>query len=133
MKSSYPFNFDISKTLVRCGRLHIKRSPQNNFMTLTDLNNKVVAVYTLGRSSVSRNKRIKRSPATLERLFLNLRSTLIKYSLNAVTLLLRSQMPRWTLKNMERFFLRRNIRLIAIENRRRAPHGFLRQPKKPRK
>lgn len=92
--SVYPFNFDSHEPTVRCGRLHIKRSCQNSFLTLTDLDNKVVAVYTLGRASVSRNKRIKRSPATLERLFLNLRSALVKHSLNAVTLLLRSQMPR---------------------------------------
>lgn len=86
-----PQNFPLS---FRCARLHIRRSRQNTFYTITDLSNKVVSVLSLGFMSLSRNKRIKRSPATLERVFLKIRAIFRKHSINGATLLLRSRLPR---------------------------------------
>jgi len=132
-----PYNFSPRsfRSSFRCARLHIRRSRQNTFYTITDLSNKVVAAISLGllSASVSRNKRIKRSPATLERVFLKIRAVFRKHSINAITLLLRSRIPRWSLKNLHRLLTLRGIPIVSVENRRLAIHGHLRAPKKPRK
>jgi ribosomal protein S11 len=85
------FNFGVPFT---CARLHIRRSRQNTFYTITDLQNKVVLPLSLGLLAQSRNKRVKLSPATLERVLLQIKSTLREHSISAVTLLIRSRIPR---------------------------------------
>lgn len=70
---SFNFRYHRKPPYQRCARLHLRRSRQNIFFTVTDLTNRVVSSLSLGQVALSRNKRIKRSPATLERLFLRVR------------------------------------------------------------
>lgn len=132
-KKKLRFRFYLKTFPLKSARLHIRRSRQNTFYTITDLNNRVVRVLSLGLMTPSRNKRLKKSPATLERIFLKIRSTFRRLSINAVSLLLRSSIPRWSLKNLQRLLFLQGIEIIALENRRLAIHGHLRPPKLPRK
>lgn len=116
-----------------CARLHIRRVRQNTFFTITDLSNRVVAAISLGLLTPSRNKRVKLAATTLERVYLRIRSILRLNAVNQVTLLLRSLMPRWQLRNLQRILLMQNIRIVAVDYRRLAIHGCLRAPHLPRK
>jgi hypothetical protein len=116
-----------------CARLHIRRVRQNTFFTVTDLSNRVVAALSLGLLTPSRNKRVKLAATTLERVHLRIRSILRLNSVNQVTLLLRSLIPRWQLRKLQRTLLLQNIRIIAVDWRRLAIHGSLRAPHLPRK
>lgn len=95
MSPSSSFNFSLLKkgspvSAANCARIHFRRLPNNFFFTLTDLNNRVVASLSLGQVAPSRNKRIKISPISFERIFLRLRQLLQKYSIKQVSLLMRS-------------------------------------------
>ncbi len=116
-----------------CARLHIRRVRQNTFFTVTDLSNRVVAAISLGLLTPSRNKRAKLAATTLERVYLRIRSVLRVNAVNQVTLLLRSMMPRWQLRNLKRMLWLQNIRIVATQYRRLAIHGYLRAPHLPRK
>ena len=127
------FNFHLLRSSSLCARLHIRRSRQNTFYTITDLTNKVVKPISLGLISVGRNKRLKLSAATLERVFLQIKAILRAHSVECLTLMMRSRIPRWNLNLMKRMFALQGIQILAAENRRLSIHGYLRPPKQPRR
>lgn len=89
------FNFfPSSRKASLCARLHIRRSRQNTFYTITDLANKVVRPLSLGLLSTTRNKRMKRSSATLERVCLKIKAVLRSHSISSIVVLVRSRLPR---------------------------------------
>lgn len=133
-RDKFLFSFS-SKELpsaVKCARLHLKRKGLCLFFTITDLENHVVASLSLGQVALSKNRRTKCSVVSVDRLILKMRQILKDYSITAVTLLFRSSFT-WQLKTLERLLLLYGIEIVALENKQRNPHGFLRLPKQPRK
>ena len=132
-RTRFKFNFHLLQSSSLCARLHIRRSRQNTFYTITDLTNNVVQPLSLGLMTANRNKRVKLSTATLERLFLQIKATLRAHSVDCLTLMIRSRLPRWNLNFMKRMFALQGIRILSAENRRLDIHGFIRAPKEPRR
>lgn len=134
LKSILPYSF-FSQELplqVKCARLHLKRKGLCLFFTVTDLENRVVASLSLGQVALVKNRRVKCSVVSVDRLILKMRQIFKDNSITAVTLLFRSSFS-WQLKNLERLLLLYGIEIFALEDRQRTPHGFLRLPKQPRK
>lgn len=116
----------------KCARLHLKRKDLCLFFTITDLENRVVAALSLGQVALSKNRRVKCSVVSVDRLILKMYQILKAHSIKSVILLFRSSFS-WQLKNLERSLALYGMEVIAIEDRQRTPHGTLRLPKQPRK
>lgn len=115
-----------------CARIHIRKTGRNFFFTITDLENRIVSVLSLGQVAPSRNKRVKNSPLSFDKIAFRIAAALKKVAVDAVVLLIRSNF-RWQLRNFQRLLLLSGIQIAGIDNRILSGHGSLRPPKKPRK
>lgn len=93
MCNSYAFNYKCTfmPSRIKCARLHLKRKGFSLFLTVTDMNYKVISALSLGQVSTSANRRIKCSSTTVERLLLKLRQVLSQRSISYLFLLQRSK------------------------------------------
>jgi len=71
------------------GRLYLRKSFSNIFLTFTDLKNKVVICKTSGNSGIIGSKRRKRIPMALESIFKSLYKVLQLYQIKCVEIILK--------------------------------------------
>lgn len=105
--------------------LLIRRSYTNLFLTLTDLNCKVISTVSTGQCSDNNNKRIKGSPITLELMVAKVRKILRKIKVRCVELVIRSKV-RAQLKSIQRLLQNYGFRITKIKDRRIAAHNGMR-------
>jgi len=86
-KKKKGFNFG-RRGFLKCGRLHLRRSFSNIFVTFTDLSDKVIVCKTSGNSGIIGSKRRKRVVLALEEICKNLAKFLELYKISKVEIIL---------------------------------------------
>lgn len=71
------------------GRLYLRRSFSNIFLTFTDLDGKVIVCKTSGNSGIKGSKRRKRIPLALESIVKSLYKVLLLYRIKSVKIYLK--------------------------------------------
>ena len=88
------------------GCLYFKKSRSNFFITLTDLNAKVIICLSSGSVLSNVSKKRKKSPQAIEDIMRVLRSYFITYKINNVIIILRQRISifiRFIIKELEIF------------------------------
>jgi len=81
--------FYFGRTGMNIGKIYIKRSYTNIFITLTDLNNKVIMCKTAGSSIEERNKRRKKVSYTVNIIISKLQTYLEIHNIKSIILIIR--------------------------------------------
>lgn len=109
--------------MLKKGLLYINSSKKNLFITLTDVNRKVLFSSSSGklRESGKKNRRYKKSPGTLIRLAEALAEKILKKNILSINVILKIT-PKITIKNFLRELLARGIYIYVI--RIKIPYTF---------
>jgi len=109
------FNFGETNTV---GLLYLKRSFSNVFLTLTDLDNKVILCLTAGSSGITGSKRKKKVPQALETIVSQMSEFLKLYELTQVRIVLKMKMRAffYTLVRELEFY---GFEILGVKIRRR--------------
>jgi len=83
------FNFGIKKYKFNMGRLYLRKSFSNIFLTFTDLSNKVIICKTSGNSGITGSKRRKRIPLALETIVKSLHRFFLLYQIKSIQIVLK--------------------------------------------
>ena len=128
IKKKKYFNFGIAKNK---GRIYLKRSFTNIFITFTDLSGRVIICRTSGSSRISGSKRRKKAPQAIETIVKQLLPILRLYKVKFVELMLRSRISvyfHFLVKELTYY----GIKVVGFKIRRRIPHNGVRGRKKRR-
>lgn len=103
-------------------KIYIKRSYTNIFITLCDLNNKVIICKSSGSSIETKNKRRKKIAQTVEKIILFLKKTFKLYNINSIILILKMKVKShiYTLINKIKYY---GINIISISSKRSIAHN----------
>lgn len=80
-------DFNLGKLEEKVGNIFLKIKYNNMFLTLTDLNNKVIKCESAGSSLHIRNKRKKRIIFTVENMALNLNNIFKQYNIKFLNII----------------------------------------------
>jgi ribosomal protein S11 len=86
---NYKNHFFFGSTKQNFGKLYIKRTYTNVFITLCDLNSKVIACHTSGSTEKLRNKRRKRIAQAVEKIILKLYKIIKFYKIVKIHIILK--------------------------------------------
>lgn len=127
LKQKKHFFFGINKTY-NVARIFLKRSYTNIFVTLADLNNKVIICKTSGSSGITGSKRRKKAPQAVETILASLQPFLKLYKITKVELILKmriTQIFHLLVKELSYysievlgFFFRRRIAFNGVRGRK---------------
>jgi len=113
IKNKFFFGF---KSLKK-GRLYLRKSFSNIFLTFTDLKNKVVVCKTSGNSGIIGSKRRKRIPMALESICKSLYKVLQLYQIKSVEIILKMR-KRSFFKTLLKTLSYYNIIVVGFSFRR---------------
>lgn len=130
LKLKYKFklkknHFFFGKLKLRVAKLYIRRSYTNVFITLCDLNNKVIICKSSGSSDNIKNKRRKRIAQAVENIMLYIRKTMKLYNVINIHLILKMKIKShvYTLLNRLKYY---GINILNISSRRSISHNGVR-------
>ena len=89
LKNKFNFGDDL---LNNKGCIYFKRSRSNFFITLTDLNHKVIICKTSGSVLYQASKRRKKSPQAIEDIMKSIRSYIKLYNITCIIIILRQRL-----------------------------------------
>ena len=132
MKLEKNEKFFFGKFKNQVGLIYIKKSFSNIFLTLTDLNNKVIISCSSGSSDNYFNKREKMSPYALEKMFKRVLLYLKLYNIQVIKLYLKLKIGAHV------YFLIKELNYYGfsvshIFEKNRLPHNGSKARKRPRK
>jgi len=106
----------------KIANLYIRRTFTNIFVTLCDLNNKVIICKTSGSSDNIRSKRRKRIAQAVEKIMIYIRKTMRLYNLNNLNLILKMKIKShvYTLLNKIKYY---SLNILKISLRRPIAHN----------
>src|SRR5713226_3636593 len=106
----------------KIAKLYIRRTYTNIFITLCDLNDKVIVCKTSGSSDNIKNKRRKRIAQAVEKIMLYIRKTMKLYKLLNIYLILKMKVKShvYTLLNRIKYY---GLNIINISSRRAIAHN----------
>ena len=109
----------------KIGKIYIRRTYTNIFITLTDLNDKVVLCKTSGSSDVHKNKRRKRIAQAVEKIMLYIRKTMKLYNIVKLHIILKMKVKShvYTLINRLKYY---GLSILSICSRRKLAHNGVR-------
>jgi ribosomal protein S11 len=86
IKKNKNFFFGLENNIAK---IYIKKTYSNIFVTLTDLNNKVIICKTSGSSDIYKNKRKKKISQAVEKIVYNINNFLKLYEIKYVEIILK--------------------------------------------
>src|ERR1044071_6999899 len=106
----------------KIGKIYIKRSYSNIFVTLTDLNNQVIICKTSGMCDDIPNRRRKRMPQAIEKIVYHLKDYFKKYKITHIHLILKMRVKAhvYTLIYKLKTY---GIKILSIISRRLIAHN----------
>jgi ribosomal protein S11 len=106
----------------KVAKLYIRRTYTNIFITLCDLNNKVIVCKTSGSSDDIKNKRRKRIAQAVEKIMLHIRRFIKLYNISNIKLILKMKVKShvYTLLNRIKYY---GINILNISLRRAIAHN----------
>jgi len=116
----------------KSAKIHIKKSFSNIFITLTDLQDKVIICYSSGSAMAAASKKQKTSPYAVEAIVKKLLLYLRLYNIKSLQIILRLRVSSHV------YFLIKELNFYGftisnILERKRLPHNGVRSRKAPRK
>jgi ribosomal protein S11 len=106
----------------KIAKLYIRRTYTNIFITLCDLNDKVIICKTSGSSDNIKNKRRKRIAQAVEKIMLYIRKTMKLYKLVNIYLILKMKVKShvYTLLSRIKYY---GLNILNISSRRAIAHN----------
>lgn len=103
-------------------KIYIKRSYTNIFITLCDLNNKVIICKSSGSVLDTKNKRKKKIAQTVEKIILILKKTIKLYNINSIFLILKMKIKShiYTLINKIKYY---GVNILNISSKKSIAHN----------
>jgi len=117
-KTNKKFYFGEKK--VNIGKIYIKKSYNNIFITLTDLKSKVILCKTAGSSIMEQNKRRKNVPYTVNIIAAKIKTYLDIYKIQKIILLIRLRIKSFVYKLISKL-KEFKIRILGMIFDRRIP------------
>lgn len=125
LKKSYKYNFKkdnfyLSKK--RVANIFIKRTYTNIFITLCDLNNKVIICKSSGSSDNFRNKRRKRIAQAVEKIILIIKKFIKIYNIISINIIIKMKIKShvYTLINKLKLY---GLNILNIKIKRKIAHN----------
>jgi ribosomal protein S11 len=109
----------------KIGKLYIRRTFTNIFLTLTDLKNKVVICKTSGTSNISENKRRKRIPIAVEKIMVFIYFYIKLYKITSLHIVLKMRLKGHA-RNLFKRLNYYNINVLTIKSKRKIAHNGVR-------
>lgn len=109
----------------KIGKIYIRRTYTNVFITLTDLNDKVIICKTSGSSDIYKNKRRKRIAQAVEKIMLHIRKFIKLYNIVKLHVVLKMKVKShvYTLINRLKYY---GLSILSICSRRKLAHNGVR-------
>jgi ribosomal protein S11 len=106
----------------KIANIYIKRSFTNIFITLCDLNNKVIICKTSGSSDSFTNKRRKRISQAVEKIILKIKKTIKLYNIVKLHIILKMKIKShvYTLINRLKYY---GLIILSICSKRKMSHN----------
>lgn len=106
----------------KIGNIYIRRTYTNVFITLCDLNNKVITCKTSGSSDKFTNKRRKRISQAVEKIILNIKKTIKLYNITKLHVILKMKVKShvYTLISKLKYY---GIIILSICSKRKLSHN----------
>ena len=114
------FYFGNNETII--GKLFIKRSYSNIFVTLTDLNNKVIICKTSGSSDKIFNKRKKKVAQAIDKITFKIKNFLKLYNILNVHIILKMKIKTHVYTLLSKLHLY-GIKVISIKSKKKLAHN----------
>lgn len=123
--------FNLGNLKIKKAKVYLKRSYTNIFITLADLEGRVILCRTSGSSGISGSKRKKRAPQAIEMIVQNLLPVLKLYKIKSVEIILRSRISsyfHYLVKELNYY----GIKILGFTIRRKVAHNGVRGRKQRR-
>lgn len=106
----------------KTGKLFIKRTYSNIFITLTDLNNKVIICKTSGSSEKIFNKRKKKVAQAVEKILYKIKNYLNLYNIMYIHIILKMKIKThiYTLLTKLKLY---GIHIVSIKSKKKLAHN----------
>lgn len=122
IKEEKNFVFNSKSILIKTANIYIRRTYTNIFITLTDLNNKVICCKTSGSSDNIKNKRRKKIAQAVEKIIYNINSFLKLYEITHLHLILKMRIKShvYTLLSKLHYY---GLNILSISSKRLIAHN----------
>jgi len=115
--------FNLGKKKNKIAKIYIKRTYTNIFITLTDLNNKVIICKTSGSSDNSIfNKRRKKIPQAIEKIIFKINNYLKLYNITNIHLILKMRIKSHVYTLLSKLYSY-GIKISSITSKRLIAHN----------
>jgi ribosomal protein S11 len=112
-------NFKIKRNT---GKLFIKRTYSNIFITLTDLNNKVIICKTSGSSDKIYNKRKKKVPQAVDKIIFNIKNYFNLYNIKYIHIIIKMKIKSHIYNLLSKLNIY-GIDVLSIKSRKKLAHN----------
>jgi ribosomal protein S11 len=118
-------HFFFGNYVKKVGKLYIRRTFTNVFITLTDLNNKVIVCQTSGSSDIYENKRRKRISQAVEKIMVHINKYIKLYKLSFFHVVLKMKVKShvYTMLSKLSFY---GLGVLSLNIRRSIAHNGVR-------
>lgn len=113
----------------RAAKIYLRKTWSNIFLTLTDLEDKVIICKTSGNSNISHSKRRKKIAMAIEKIMkLLYDETILLFNIRNITIILKMKVRShlYTLIKRLKYY---KINIVGIETKRRISHNGVRKKK----
>jgi len=107
---------------IKIAKIYIKRTYTNIFVTLTDLNNKVIICKTSGSSDKIYNKRKKRIAQAVEKIVLKLKKYFKLYNIMYVHIILKMKIKAHVYTLLSKLHLY-GLKILSIKSKKLIAHN----------
>lgn len=114
-------NFEFGNKL-KIAKLFIKRTYSNIFITLTDLNNKVIICKSSGSSDKIYNKRKKKVPQAVEKIIYKIKNYLNLYNILYIHIIIKMKIKTHIYTLLSKLHLY-GINIISIKSKKNLAHN----------
>jgi ribosomal protein S11 len=115
-------HFFFGKFLNKIGKIYIRRTFSNIFITLCDLKNKVITCQTSGSSDIYQNKRRKKISQAIEKIILKLNKFLKLYNISFLHIIFKIKIKSHAYMLLSKLIYY-NINILSITLKRSIAHN----------
>jgi ribosomal protein S11 len=131
-KKKSNFRFFLGEGVNRTAHLYMRKTFSNVFLTLTDLNDKVIICRSSGSSGIWRLKKRKASPYALERIVSKLNYHFRFFRIKSLKVFIKMRLNNFS-HHLLRYLEPCGIQVVSFKRSICVPHNGMRGPRLPRK